>query len=626
MSTPTSIAIITGSVGGKFLDKTILSVNRLVIPNGVSVRHLIVADGSEFESKIQAVVDQNPPLNESLDRRVITIPDNTGGGGYLCHRIIAAMSFLVNTTYMMVLDEDNEVVPHHIISHLNAIGPHRWSFTLRNIIDETSRIVCSDVCESMGNIRPTVLGLHDRLIDTNCYMLRVDLARDLAPLWMVKAREHGKVEADRRICQTLLEHEPRGGSTRDFTVLYRAQTRGGGGGSVSFEFFKQGNSKVRAWDPENRDVYVFHFDEKHTREVLDSSTEKKPLSEWCLTIFDDIDLVGVNLINGFECLHALPYDATCLINLCHPSTVPLEYLGNLKKSTHGDMTRIIATLEGPNMRHRHQWDARWVEDNADIMMTYSVPFLRDEKIQTVFMPHNARFVSKRKLPAVLCENRGRNDGSVAMVLENRQTRGSYTVCRDVEAHALDHLRGECATGFGSSLTVVGGGWKEFCQTEERRGRPVPSLGYDIPRHSDTKTSIDTYKDHDFALILENCRGEGASGYVSEKFADALIAGAIPLYWGENISTDFSGVYKRMTLGEGEWWIDIQKHLGSIDENSDERENKPLGEKLRAFIRSISPERIAYMKQKVVEYRDEYILDIGSRAYAKSLHEALKYTS
>ena len=612
---PKSIAIITGTTGNALLARAIKSVNGLNIPDGVTITHLVVADGTQFVDNVTKLVEADPAVNPRLSRHVIALPENTGGDGYLCHRIIAGMSFLTNADYISVLDEDNELDPCHVIAHLNAIGPHRWSFTLRSIIDIDSNVLCNDTCESMGNIRPTCISPVDRLIDTNCYMIRTDLARELAPLWMVKARETGKLEADRQICHTLLQHEPKGGSTREFTVRYRVAVRQGTtetAGSVTADFFKRGNASMPPWVSDHTDVYVFHFDADQTKRVLEPG-QKDPLAEWCMTIFDNVE--DVNFMNGYDCLQYLPTDAVCLVNMCHPASLPLDYLKQLKETTHPDIKVILATLEGPNLRHQNQWQASFIKRYVDVLMTFSRPFLNDDSIRTVYLPHNARFVSAATLPSVLKENRGPGTGTIAMVLENRETSGTYNVHDKKEAVSLDHRRREFATGIGPSLTVVGGGWKSFCVAERDAGRPVPTLGYDIPRHRDDKTPIDTYVEHDFALVIENCGGEGAMGYVSEKFGDALIAGCIPVYWGETI--DPVGPYADMLKGKGVWWLDARSCL-------DGDASVPLGTKLRSFLDTVSAADIQRMKQEVVKHREAYLLGVGAGAYATGLARALEF--
>jgi len=611
-----SISIVTGSTGNALLVRNLKSVNALDVPEGVLVKHVVVADGCKYEEATRRLVTENPPRRASrVERHVIVLPENTGGDGYLCHRIVASMSFVVNTEYMCVLDEDNEVDPSHVIAHLNAIGPHRWSFTLREIIDAESNVQCRDICESMGNIRPTCLSSTDRLIDTNCYMLRVDLARELAPLWMVRARQPNAMEADRRICHTLLTHEPKGGSTREFTVRYRAAVRRGdtgSDGSVSLEFFKHGNARVLPWTPERRDVYLFHFDATHTEAVLRLGPEKNdPLAEWCMTMYDDV--TDVNWIDGFSCLHALPYDAVCLVAMCHPSTVPLVELKRLKETTHTELKVVLATLEGPNVRHREQWDVTWLREHADVVMTYSRPLLETPSLRCVYWPHNARFVSEERVADVLRENEGPNTGTVAMVLENRSTTGTYRACGTM-ACSLDYLRGEFATGFGPALTVVGGRWTAFCESERVAGRPVPTLGYDMPRHLDPKTPVDTYQTHDFALIIENCGGPGAAGYVSEKVGDALMAGSIPLYWGENIDAE-TPMGSFMQRGRGTWWIDLRDAVDLEDDPA-------KGRALKTFLDRFSSDDILAMKTAVKRHREAYLLGVGSRAFATGLRKAM----
>ena len=615
-SSPKTVAIVTGSTANPFLANNVQSVNRLDVPGGVVVKHIVVADGREYASKTKEIICRFPSECPNIKRSLVVLPDNTGGTGYLCHRIIAASAFIVNADYMCVLDEDNEVEPCHVICHLNAIGPHGWSFTLRKIIDHASTVLCLDTCESMGNIRPTCLASHDRLIDTNCYMFSVDLARQLAPLWMVKARDPNALEADRRICQTLLTHQPAGGSTREFSVRYRTDVRQGGGGSVSADFFRRGNTKVPPWHASNRDVYLFHFDHVQTTEIVSSSV-KNPLDEWCPTMFEDVR--QVNWINGFECLHALPYDAVCLVTLCHPSTVPLDLLRKLKQETHTDLRVILITSEGPNLRHKDQWQTAWLRDHADVVLTYAKPLLDDPGIKTVFLPHNARFLSKERIASVLRDNNGPNTGTASMVLENRDTRGTYEVA-GAPARSLDFMRAKVATEFGPTLTVVGAGWRSFCDSERAAGRVPPMLGYDVPRMIDPMKPMDTYQDHDFAIIIENCGGPGAKGYVSEKFGDALIAGAIPVYWGENVDDETAPLLAR---GRGVWWIDIRDALSNGVADVDGVDAcDGLGAHLSRFLLNVPRQEIIRMKEEVVRRREEYLLGVGTLAVAKAINQAL----
>jgi hypothetical protein len=623
---PPTVAILTATTGDPLLAKTIASVNALTPVDGVHITHWIVVDGQEFDTKARDIVAASAHPPSHITRRVLTLKDNTGGDGYLCHRIIAGFSFLLNETYLCVLDQDNMVHPDHVKAHLTAMreaGDARWSWTLREIVDADGTLQCRDTCESMGSIRHTCLRPGDRLIDTNCYMWRMDLARQLAPLWMVRARESGKMEADRQVAHTLLTHEPVAGSTRQFTVQYRAGVRGGDGGSVSLEFFKRGNLSSRPWDPSAKDVYLFHFNDEGTAHILKRSL-KFPLDEWCTTIADDLDK-RVNLHNGFENLDALPHDAICLINMYHPDILPLDHLHRLKTTTHKKMTRILYMAEGPNKNHATQWTKEFLETYADIVLTYTETMLDESyssTIKTVRCPHNAHFISNEHLrdPRIFRQNTGPNTGTVAMVLENRTGRGTYTIDA-VPYICTEALRQDMAEGFGPSLTVVGKGWKAWCEAQAEQGRPTPTLGYDSDgKQTDPKSPLDTYQTHDFVLIAENCGGQGSQGYISEKFGDALLSGSIPIYWGETIPIEGEAMLRS---GEGQWWIDARRCIPWAAKNN--LEEAPLGEKLFRFLQEnhyLNEDIIKIMKERVTVIRQSYLAQRGTKAYADAVCKAI----
>lgn len=619
-----SIAILTATTGNHLLERNVRAVNALLPVEGIVINHWIVVDGVQFRDATDRVLDSCGEAPAHIHRHVLVLPQNTGGDGFLCHRIIAGMSFLLNETHLTILDEDNEVEPHHLTALVGAMravpGGARWAYTLRSIIDADSNIQCKDTCESVGAIRSTCLHPEDRLIDTNCYLWSMDLARQLAPLWMVKAREEGKMEADRVVSKTLLLHEPKGGCTRDFTVRYRAGVRGGDDGSVSIEFFRRGVLSSRVWDPAKKDIYLFHFDRERTDLIMKRSL-KFPLDEWCTTLVEDLEK-DVNLFNGYECLECLPYDATCLVNLCHPSTSSLMILKALKDATHTGLKRIVYMAEGPNARHQTQWSKQFLDQHADVVLTYTKPmlsaeYLKDASFTTTFCPHNARFVNKDHVrdPRVFRRNVGPDTGSAAMVLENRQGKGEYVI-DGVTYACIDKLRSDLATGFGSSLTLVGKGWAQFCEQQKDANLPVPTLGYDMPRHTDRKTSLDTYENHDFAIIAENCGGPGAKGYVSEKLGDAILAGAVPVYWAENVPDNETYLLE----GEGVWWIDARRCLPWAAGR--EIGEKPLGEKVRLFLDAEYVGKLREMKENVLKYREEYLFQRGSKAYAESVLRVL----
>lgn len=621
-----NLIILTGATGSDVLDGALRAVAGLAVPDGMVAEHWIAVDGDDRRAGVEASLDRVAP-HPQITRRVIGLPYNTGrdGGAYLCHRIIAAAAFLVPTGWWIsVLDEDNALTPDHLClldSAQKRVPDARWGYTLRTIVGPEGERV-DDSVESTGLIRLTCLGsetVPDRLIDTNCYVVRSDLAKETAPLWgCTTARNPSDVEADRKLVQTLCVHEPKAWCTRHYTVLYTASNRED---SVSLDFFLKALRSCPPWDPAKRDIYLFHFDRDKTEVALRG--EESPVGEWCPTMFDGIRDAW-NPINGFDCLSGLPHDAIVFITLCHPGTLPLGLLRDLKASTHRDMQRILYTAEGPNSRHRDQWTREFLTAFADVVLTYSLPVLRDPLITTVSCPHNSRFLSEDTIDLYARDNLGPDTGTVAMVLEPRTGRDSYTI-DETGYTCLDGLRIEVATGFGPGMTVVGQGWTRIVEAMAR-DEDRPSIGYDRPRFTDTCTPMDTYQKHDFSVILENT---DCPGYVSEKVGDSLLAGAIPIYDGRSLhdrsfkdkAFQDAPDLRILREGRGVWWID----LGDVAAWRETRcPDLPLGRALKEYLQAnyyATRDIIRIMKGRVRDVRRDYLLAKGTPAIRAALERA-----
>lgn len=587
------------------------SVNRLEIPDGVILHHVIFVDGPEFADFANVSLKQVPP-QKNVERFIVNLPFNTGGPrdgkpGYLCHLVNAASSFLVDTDWISFLDEDNTLKTNHVAEIVRAIDETpeaTWGYTLRTVFDGRGSV--DDTVESVGNIRHTICGGSDFLVDTNCVFMRGETARLVSPIWNTKARS-GKMEADRHLCRVLMAEFPECARTRCHTVNYRLGNRDD---SVKMDFFR--GSNLPPWSAKNRDVYVFFFNNEQTQRVL-QTREKNPLAEWCLTMLDGFEQNGMNAINGFASLmgNTLPVDATCFLVMCDPNHLPLEKLREKKNSTHRGIRRILYTAEGPNFRHRQQWSKQFLTNYFDCIMTYADFVLDDPDISSVYCPHNARFLSNTK-PFV--ENEGKNNGNVVMVLEPRPNTVSYSIDGfEQKFQCLDGMRIAAANGL-DALTVHGAGWKTVIDQFIEDGVEPPILGGNSGKFGDDKSVIDIYKVHDFALIIENT---DAAGYVSEKFLDAMIAGAIPIYYGKSVSKNDDDI----SDGKGKFWIDISDITAWWHETKPGTADEPLGSQISQFLQKngyLEPTMIALMKKRVCDAREKIVLSRGSGRVAKVL--------
>ena len=108
----------------------------------------------------------------------LSLPYPTGKQRWNGHRIYAAFSLLCNSEFVCFLDDDNWFEPDHLASLVAGIRADHaaWGFSLRRVFDADGNFVAPDNCESLGNLHPVFGNDSDRLIDTNCYLLRREVA------------------------------------------------------------------------------------------------------------------------------------------------------------------------------------------------------------------------------------------------------------------------------------------------------------------------------------------------------------------------------------------------------------------------------------------------------------------
>lgn len=220
-----TVAVITSTIGRSELRRAIESVRRQRYP----CKHYIFVDGQAYHSQAEAIVKEYP------DVVVTYLPMNTGANGWTNSSINAIAPFLVKEDLICYLDDDNWYEENHIASGVNVLQSQKadYVYALRNFYDKQARFICWDTYESLGEIRcgwevppPVTISFEGREyryevnlnsrhhIDTNCYMMKSDLARLIAPAWYSGTRN------DQHVYQTLVKLQLNGVCTEQFTVNY----------------------------------------------------------------------------------------------------------------------------------------------------------------------------------------------------------------------------------------------------------------------------------------------------------------------------------------------------------------------------------------------------------------------
>ena len=191
----------------------------------------VVVDGSDHVEKVLSILAK---FKDNPNLRFSVLHENVGANGFYGHRIYAAFVHLVNTPYVLFLDQDNWLESWHVRFCVEKIEQENlfWCYSLRKIVDSEGKFLLNDDCESLGKWESRD-NIHH--VDTNCYCVRTDVAIQLGHSW------HNGWGADRQFYSVISQHANNYGCTGDYTVNYRL---GGNEGSVKKEFFEQGNKMM----------------------------------------------------------------------------------------------------------------------------------------------------------------------------------------------------------------------------------------------------------------------------------------------------------------------------------------------------------------------------------------------
>jgi glycosyltransferase involved in cell wall biosynthesis len=199
--------VITPTTGRTTLVDAVKSVQAQTVP----ADHIIVVDGPEY---IKAVSEDLIDIDKS-NIHILPLPFNTGQHNFWGHRIIAAMSQIVNHDYVFVLDDDDWYDPNHIESMINTMQTQNldWAFALRKVWTFDQDKYLYDYSTSIGNACD-LIDPDKYIVSTSSYGFTNDFIRQHGNRW------YGNHGADQQFYRNVGIQHPHA-STNLYTVNYR---------------------------------------------------------------------------------------------------------------------------------------------------------------------------------------------------------------------------------------------------------------------------------------------------------------------------------------------------------------------------------------------------------------------
>ncbi len=519
------ITIVTPTIGSKFLKKLLQSIHQQEgLNRDFQIEHFIVVDHAEVHrTQVNTILNEVLPQH-GVKRYIFDIPFSSGANQYKGHRIYSAIPQFANGEYVILLDDDNFLYENHIANFVKVVREkeYDWVYSLRSIVDKNDKFLCKDQCESLGYLSPVFYNPQSYLIDTNCYFVKSTIIKQSCHIWN-RVAQYNDNDPDRQFGRILMSQFPNFGCTKEYTLGYRVEEDGKG---VSVELFRRGNreiyQKYGSLDVWSRPtLFLAHFNDTQTERMIariygkKSEEESIAFKQWQLNLFDEMG-DEVHIVNAYRAPF-VPKNSMVWVHMCHFEELPHHLL----KRT--DLYRVLYTIESPNIRHQKQWDASFLQNYFDIVMTYWTDLFKVRSENTIYFPFIHRLSMKSSADLRLITNDVK-EVSACILLENRDFRGKYMI-NQVELEAQDYKRRIVAENLAKHIKVYcyGDSWKSMeTKSPNILCRSTPS------RFLDSDKTIDYYRKHYFSIIIENCN---ASGYVSEKIYDAWMVSSIPIYCG-----------------------------------------------------------------------------------------------
>jgi hypothetical protein len=229
------VTVIVPTVGTATLEKALASVAAQTHPR---IELIVAVDGEEHAPRVEDTLSR---LGGAIEPILFRAPRNTGANGFNGHRLYAAATFLAEGHFVCFLDEDNWWDPGHVEALVRVAVDHQlaWTQSRRKLWLPDGSFLDRDDCDSLG-AWPSWHGRYHH-VDTNCYMLRRDVAVALAPVWYQRVRNGDS--PDMALCRRLLELHPEVRGSGLYSVNYTVANTAF---SAAPAYFLEGNARMRA--------------------------------------------------------------------------------------------------------------------------------------------------------------------------------------------------------------------------------------------------------------------------------------------------------------------------------------------------------------------------------------------
>ncbi len=307
-----TLGILTPTIGTNYLKNNIISVQNQTYKN---IKHYIIIDGRKYYNKVMKIIKECSMYFNNIPIIINVLEENTGANGWHGHRIYGAYPYLMNTSFITYLDEDNTFQPSFTKIMINAMiennNPKDYAYCLRNIMDKNGKIIGKDICESLGHQKNY---RNQYFLDTNCYIIKREIAIQISAYWYKDGPQYTQ---DRIVFNHLFTQYKNYKRVPLYLINYMI---GNTNRSPTLNFFKSSNFKLLYNIYLKKGIYLFHLNEQTTNLFLNDKNNNN------LNFKKLSFLKKYNLQNGYNNINKIFTGSIVIINIDILKNIPNSIL------------------------------------------------------------------------------------------------------------------------------------------------------------------------------------------------------------------------------------------------------------------------------------------------------------